>query len=57
MNNMDLQTWILIIAVSVIIIGSLILFFKFQKTLVKILLIIVALILIVASYFFIMNWF
>jgi len=54
---MDLQTIILIFAVSIIIIGSLILFFKFQKTLVKILLILIAIVLLIASYFVITNYF
>ncbi|MBT4165440.1 hypothetical protein HOE04_00190 [archaeon] len=54
---MDIQTIILIFAVTIIILGSLYLFFKIQKTLFKILLIIIAIILLAISYFSIINYF
>ena len=46
---MDLQSWILVIAIGVIIIGSGILFFKVQKFLFKILLALVMLVLLVVG--------
>jgi hypothetical protein len=49
------ETLILIIAFAVIIIGSLILFFRMQKLLFKVLLVLIAIALLVGSWFWIMG--